>query len=50
MLKEGQQKNESAIEQLKDEQIANVLRNGFKSATGKEIPSLDLFGHTKDNE
>ncbi|KAG6874733.1 hypothetical protein C0992_006792 [Termitomyces sp. T32_za158] len=50
LLKEGQQKNESAIEQIKDEQIANMLRNGFKSATGKEIPSLDIFGHKKDNE
>ncbi|KAG5735459.1 hypothetical protein E4T56_gene12860 [Termitomyces sp. T112] len=50
VLKEGQQKNESAIEQLKDEQIAHAIRNGFKSVTGKELPSLNLFGQKKDDE
>ncbi|KAG6872694.1 hypothetical protein C0995_007576 [Termitomyces sp. Mi166 len=38
VLKEGQQKDESAIEQLKDEQIANVIRSGLQSVTGKELP------------
>ncbi|KAG6830250.1 hypothetical protein H0H87_008739 [Tephrocybe sp. NHM501043] len=47
VLKEGQQKDETAVEQLKDKQIAEVLRHGFKSATGKDIPSL--HGH-KNNE
>ena len=47
MLKQGQQKDESAIEQLKDEQIAHAIRNGFQSVTGKELPSF--LGQKKDN-
>jgi hypothetical protein len=32
------QSNESAIEQLKDEQIANAIRQSFKSVTGHTLP------------
>jgi len=38
ILKQGDQSNESAIEQLKDEQIANAIRKSFQSATGNELP------------
>ncbi|KAG6840597.1 hypothetical protein C0991_005687 [Blastosporella zonata] len=38
VLKEGQQKNETVIEQLKDKQIADAIRRGVKSVTGKDIP------------
>lgn len=38
ILKQGDQSNESAIEQLKDEQIANAIRTSFKSVTGQELP------------
>ena len=31
------QSNESAIEQLKDEQIASAIRMAFKSTTGNEL-------------
>jgi len=32
------QSDESAIEQLKDEQIAYAIRMAFKSTTGNELP------------
>ena len=35
--KDGSQTNESAIEQLKDDQIANAIRHSFKSVTGNEL-------------
>jgi hypothetical protein len=35
---DGPQSNESAIEQLKDEQIANAIRQSFKSVTGNTLP------------
>lgn len=35
ILKEGQQKNESVVEQVKDKEIANAIRHGFESLTGK---------------
>jgi len=38
ILKQGDQSNESAIEQLKDEQIAHAIRTSFKSVTGHELP------------
>ncbi|KAF9788101.1 hypothetical protein BJ322DRAFT_1047018 [Thelephora terrestris] len=38
ILKQGDQSNESAIEQLKDEQIANAIRQSFKSVTGHTLP------------
>lgn len=39
VLKEGQQKDESAFEQAKDNQIADVIRAGFKNITGKDTSS-----------
>jgi hypothetical protein len=41
VLGEGQQNNESAIEQAKDEQISDAIRRGFKGMTGHEIPIKD---------
>lgn len=41
MLGQGQQSNESALEQAKDEQISDAIRRGFKSATGRDIPIKD---------
>ncbi|EXJ65253.1 hypothetical protein A1O7_01594 [Cladophialophora yegresii CBS 114405] len=40
-LGQGPQDNESAIEQAKDEQISDFLRNQYKSATGKDVPIKD---------
>ncbi|OCT54406.1 hypothetical protein CLCR_00970 [Cladophialophora carrionii] len=40
-LGQGPQDNESAIEQAKDEQISDFIRNQYKSATGKDIPIKD---------
>ncbi|KAH9474969.1 hypothetical protein JR316_0012068 [Psilocybe cubensis] len=37
----GPQNNESAIEQAKDEQISDVIRRGYKSATGTDFPIKD---------
>jgi len=37
ILKQGDQSDESAIEQLKDEQIANAIKRSFKGATGSEL-------------
>ncbi|KAG6915831.1 hypothetical protein DXG01_009664 [Tephrocybe rancida] len=48
VLKQGQQKNETVIEQLKDEQIAGAIRHGIKSVTGKDVPSLSLHGKKND--
>ncbi|KAG8949832.1 hypothetical protein FRC03_000223 [Tulasnella sp. 419] len=36
-LKQGAQDNESAMEQMKDEQISDAIRSGYKSVTGKEF-------------
>jgi len=36
VLKEGQQKDESALEQAKDKQIAGAIRHGFERVTGKK--------------
>lgn len=33
----GDQSNESAIEQAKDEQISDFIRDKYKSTTGKEF-------------
>jgi len=38
VLGAGPQKNESAFEQAKDKQIANMIRDQFQKATGKEFP------------
>lgn len=37
----GDQSNESAIEQAKDEQISDFIRGQYKSTTGKEFPVKD---------
>ncbi|OAL24949.1 hypothetical protein AYO20_10552 [Fonsecaea nubica] len=40
-LGQGPQDNESAIEQAKDEQISDFIRNQYKSTTGKDFPIKD---------
>ncbi|KAF8602636.1 hypothetical protein BDV93DRAFT_192620 [Ceratobasidium sp. AG-I] len=37
----GDQSNESAVEQAKDEQISDAIRSGYKSATGSDVPIQD---------
>ncbi|KAF8079382.1 hypothetical protein FPV67DRAFT_1444516 [Lyophyllum atratum] len=37
----GQQSNESAVEQAKDEQISDAIRSQYKNASGKEFPIAD---------
>lgn len=41
VLKEGPQNNESALEQMKDEQISDAIRRTFKSTTGRDFPIKD---------
>ena len=41
VLGQGQQSNESAAEQLKDEQISDFIRDQYKKATGKDFPIAD---------
>jgi hypothetical protein len=41
VLGKGPQDNESAVEQAKDEQISDFIRNQYKGATGSEIPVKD---------
>ncbi|TFK21653.1 hypothetical protein FA15DRAFT_707058 [Coprinopsis marcescibilis] len=38
---QGQQNNESAMEQAKDEQISDAIRRGFKSTSGRDFPVGD---------
>jgi len=38
---QGPQDNESAVEQAKDEQISDFIRNKYKSTTGKDFPVKD---------
>jgi hypothetical protein len=38
---QGKQDNESAVEQAKDEQISDFLRNQYKSTTGSDMPIKD---------
>lgn len=38
---QGDQTNESAAEQAKDEQISDYIRNRYKKATGSDIPIKD---------
>ena len=40
-LGQGEQSNESAIEQAKDEQISDFIREKYKSTTGNDIPIED---------
>ncbi|KAG6889250.1 hypothetical protein C0995_002463 [Termitomyces sp. Mi166 len=37
----GQQSNESAFEQAKDEQISDAIRAKYKGATGRDFPIAD---------
>ena len=37
----GDQSNESAVEQAKDEQISDFLRKQYKSTTGSDVPIKD---------
>ncbi|KAK4172437.1 hypothetical protein QBC36DRAFT_247533 [Triangularia setosa] len=41
VLGQGDQSNESAIEQAKDEQISDFIRDQYKKNTGKDIPVAD---------
>ena len=41
ILKEGQQTNESAVEQAKDEAISDAIRKQVKAVTGHDIPIAD---------
>lgn len=38
---QGDQSNESAAEQFKDEQISDMIRSKYKSASGKDFPIED---------
>jgi len=37
----GDQSNESAVEQAKDEQISDFIRSKYKESTGKDFPVAD---------
>ena len=37
----GDQSNESAVEQAKDEQISDFIRGQYKSTTGRDMPIKD---------
>ncbi|CAE6530498.1 unnamed protein product [Rhizoctonia solani] len=41
VLGQGDQSNESAIEQAKDEQISDFIRSQYKTQTGKDFPVAD---------
>lgn len=40
-LGQGDQSNESALEQAKDEQISDAIRREYKSKTGSDLPIKD---------
>lgn len=40
-LGQGDQSNESAADQAKDEQISDFIRDQYKTRTGKEFPVKD---------
>ncbi|KXJ84960.1 hypothetical protein Micbo1qcDRAFT_128806 [Microdochium bolleyi] len=40
-LGQGDQSNESAVEQAKDEQISDFIRGQYKSTTGSDVPVKD---------
>jgi hypothetical protein len=45
----GDQSNESAAEQAKDEQISDFIRGKYKESTGSEFPVADkVNGHVLD--
>ena len=41
VLGQGDQSNESAVEQAKDEKISDFIRDKYKSSTGNEVPIKD---------
>ncbi|KAI4599528.1 hypothetical protein KJ359_001974 [Pestalotiopsis sp. 9143b] len=41
VLGQGQQSNESAVEQAKDEQISDYIRGQYKKTTGSDLPIKD---------
>ncbi|KAI0194236.1 hypothetical protein F4808DRAFT_441442 [Astrocystis sublimbata] len=41
VLGQGDQSNESAVEQAKDEQISDFVRDQYKKTTGSDIPIQD---------
>jgi len=41
VLKQGDQSNESAVEQAKDEQISDFIRDQYKKQTGSDFPVAD---------
>ncbi|KAL9632787.1 MAG: hypothetical protein Q9164_005106 [Protoblastenia rupestris] len=40
-FKQGDQSNESAVEQAKDEQISDFIRGQYKSMSGSDMPIKD---------
>ncbi|KAH7032618.1 uncharacterized protein B0I36DRAFT_430048 [Microdochium trichocladiopsis] len=40
-LGQGDQSNENAVEQAKDEQISDFIRGQYKNATGSDVPIAD---------
>lgn len=45
---QGDQSNESAVEQAKDEAISDFIRDKYKTSTGKDFPVGDR-GHNMGN-
>lgn len=41
ILHQGDQSDESALEQMKDEQISDAIRRAYKAVTGNEVPVKD---------
>ncbi|KAI6082001.1 hypothetical protein F4821DRAFT_248147 [Hypoxylon rubiginosum] len=41
VLGQGDQSNESAVEQAKDEQISDFIRGQYKNTTGSDVPIKD---------
>ena len=41
VMHQGDQSNESAAEQFKDEQISDFIRDQYKKTTGKDFPIAD---------
>jgi hypothetical protein len=41
ILGQGPQDNESAVEQAKDEQISDFIREKYRSTTGSDVPIKD---------
>ncbi|KAI1499543.1 hypothetical protein F5X99DRAFT_389192 [Biscogniauxia marginata] len=41
VLGQGDQTNESAVEQAKDEQISDFIRGQYKKTTGSDVPIKD---------